>query len=91
MRKETIDELVKREAEQIVQEIRTQKEQKRLIDLSKLEAFANRLGGNHPVVTSMLDEVEEMGISVVERILKQYAYKKMGLRGFTLAKRDRPT
>ncbi|GIK83429.1 MAG: hypothetical protein BroJett025_00510 [Patescibacteria group bacterium] len=81
-----MDESIKQEARLIVQEIRTQKEQKRLIDLSKLEAFANRLGGNHPVVTSMLDEVEAMGIDVVERILKQHADKKMGLRRFTLAK-----
>lgn len=91
LRAEELEEKLRAEAEQIVQNIRTLKEQKSAINLQEMEDFANRLGGNHPITTWMLDEIEAMGIDVARLILRRYEDRKIGPRRFTLTKRDRPT
>ncbi len=91
MQRETLQGQLKREAEQIVQDIRDMKLRKKPIDLSKLEAFANRLGGHHTITTWMLDEVEALGVDIAGILLKQYEQKKQQQPRFNLAKRDRPT
>ncbi len=65
------------EAERIVSNIRSMQSQGRQIDFTKLETFANKLGGNHPITTWMLDQVEALGIDVAEGIWNQHSSRRI--------------
>lgn len=77
LRAEELEEKLRIEAEQIVEEIRRLKTENRVFSLQRMEDFANRLGGNHPITTWMLDEIEAMGIDVASGILEEFRSKKL--------------